>query len=114
MAWLWQLAKAIDKDPAWTAWWQPSGIPTLELWPLGHPDDARHIERRGDVLHVTGHSAALYTYASRLDREGAGHDQGLVLTEEMKFIYQVLLEDMLLAVADHLALDRPPHHLAAP
>lgn len=83
VAWLWQLAKAIDKDPAWTAWWQPSGIPTLELWPLGHPNDARHIERRGDVLHVTGHSAALYTYASRLDREGAGHDQGLVLTEEM-------------------------------
>ena len=61
-AWYQRTARALAADPAWTAWWQSSGLDRLVLYPsaIGPPGhDHTTYHRNKSWLHVVGSSAEL-------------------------------------------------------
>jgi hypothetical protein len=59
LAIIWDLARSIDQSLEWQHWWNPAGIPRLEIRPLFHGRDIPFTARRmGRQLLVQGGTAA--------------------------------------------------------
>jgi hypothetical protein len=66
---LWRMAVDLDRAPAWRAWWEPAGIPRLELRPGAAPRAHSHLTHVGRRLQVDTTWPALWSIAKELDRQ---------------------------------------------
>ncbi|GGK97896.1 hypothetical protein [Mangrovihabitans endophyticus] len=59
---LWHVARVLDADPGWHAWWQHSGVPTCELGIVAE-GSLDHLRPTADIRQVDGKVRANFTCA---------------------------------------------------
>lgn len=99
----WQLARRIDTDPAWQAWWRPAGIARLEVRIDAGPG-APHLVRRGDILYA-------FTSSQPLLERVEGTSTQTLHQPDPALIYQLMLDelhDLFGEIAGQLSLAPPP------
>lgn len=110
--WLWQVAKAIDTDPAWVRWWSSSPVDVLALHPS--PDAEANVitlHREQNVLQVRGGSAALFACTEHASsREEADR---VLLEPPARQLFLELLRAMFTRVSANAGLAPAPSLPAA-
>lgn len=113
--WLWRIAKIIDSDPAWTAWWSASPCPTLELYPAPWGiGDSIKVQVGAKEIQVIGCSSELTAWTDQAiaDEDPSGDVFDRVPPEMRRHLLD-LVSTMLAATGDRMGLGKPPSLPAA-
>ena len=80
---LWEMAVDLDRSPAWRAWWEPAGLPRLELWPGAAKREKSRLTYNGHRVLVESSSPQLDAAWGDLERQMRREGRGEVWPEEL-------------------------------
>ena len=103
---LWQMARDIDRAPAWLAWWRPAGFPRLELRPGASEFASWHLTQRGRRLVVDSTWPQLWLAATAYEEQLPPNAEGAQADQEATILRDATTEAVYgsLAIVDD-ALD---------